>query len=40
LQKLAANSDQSARALEVAILTFARTIEVQNMRWSQHGVSK
>jgi integrase len=35
MQKLAANSDQSARALEVAILTFARTIEVQNMRWSQ-----
>lgn len=35
IQNLAANSDQSARALEVAILTFARTIEVQNMRWSQ-----
>jgi integrase len=35
MQKLVANSDQSARALEVAILTFARTIEVQNMRWSQ-----
>jgi integrase len=35
MQKLAGNSDQSARALEVAILTFARTIEVQNMRWSQ-----
>jgi integrase len=35
MQKLAANSDQSTRALEVAILTFARTIEVQNMRWSQ-----
>jgi len=35
MQKLASNSDQSARALEVAILTFARTIEVQNMRWSQ-----
>jgi len=35
MQKLAANSDRSARALEVAILTFARTIEVQNMRWSQ-----
>ncbi len=35
IQKLVANSDQSARALEVAILTFARTIEVQNMRWSQ-----
>src|SRR5439155_9617460 len=35
MQKLAANSDQSAQALEVAILTFARTIEVQNMRWSQ-----
>ena len=35
MQKLAANSEQSARALEVAILTLARTIEVQNMRWSQ-----
>lgn len=35
MQKLAAHSDQSTRALEVAILTFARTIEVQNMRWSQ-----
>lgn len=35
MQRLAANSDQSARALEVTILTFARTIEVQNMRWSQ-----
>jgi integrase len=35
MSKLAANSDQSARALEVAVLTFARTIEVQNMRWSQ-----
>lgn len=35
LQKLAANSDQSARALEVVILTFARTNEVQTMRWSQ-----
>ena len=35
MQKLAPNSDQSARALEVAILTFARTIEVQNTRWSQ-----
>jgi integrase len=35
MRKLAATSDQSARALEVAVLTFARTIEVQNMRWSQ-----
>jgi integrase len=35
MSKLAANSDQSARALEVAVLTFARTIEVQNMRWLQ-----
>lgn len=32
MQKLSANSDQSARALEVAVLTFARTIEVQNLR--------
>jgi integrase len=35
MEKLAANPDQSARALEVTILTFARTIEVQNMRWSK-----
>jgi integrase len=35
MQKLTTHSDQSARALEVAILTLARTIEVQNMRWSQ-----
>jgi integrase len=35
MHKLAAIPDQSARALEVTILTFARTIEVQNMRWSQ-----
>jgi integrase len=35
MRKLAATSDQSARALEVAVLTFARTIEVQNMRWLQ-----
>jgi hypothetical protein len=34
MQRLAADSDQSARALEVTILTFARTVEVQNMRWS------
>ena len=35
MQTLAANPTQSARALEIAILTFARTNEVQNMRWSQ-----
>src|SRR5258708_30988165 len=35
MQKLAANPEQSARALEVTILTLARTIEVQNMRWPQ-----
>ncbi|WP_426442531.1 tyrosine-type recombinase/integrase [Bradyrhizobium genosp. P] len=35
MQKLTANSDQSTRALEVAILTLARTNEVQSMRWSQ-----
>jgi hypothetical protein len=35
MQKLAANPEQSARALEVTILTLARTIEVQNMRWSK-----
>jgi integrase len=35
MQKLAATASQSARALEVTILTLARTAEVQNMRWSQ-----
>jgi integrase len=35
MQKLAANPEQSARALEVTILSLARTIEVQNMRWPQ-----
>jgi integrase len=35
MQKLATNSDKSSPALELAILTFARTIEVQNTRWSQ-----
>ena len=34
-QRLAANPEQSARALEVTILTLARTIEVQNMRWAK-----
>jgi integrase len=35
MQKLAAVSDQSARALEATILTLVRTIETQNMRWTQ-----
>lgn len=35
MQKLNADPDQSARALEVTILTLARTNEVQNMRWAQ-----
>jgi integrase len=35
MQKLASTASQSARALEVTILTLARTAEVQNMRWSQ-----
>jgi integrase len=35
MQKLAIVRDQSARALELTIFTFARTIEVQNMRWTQ-----
>ncbi|MBV9985133.1 site-specific integrase [Bradyrhizobium sp.] len=35
MQKLAGTSSQSARALEVTILTLARTAEVQTMRWSQ-----
>ena len=35
MQKLAAIPDQSARALEVTILTLVRTNETQNMQWSQ-----
>ena len=35
MQKLASITTQSARALEVTILTLARTAEVQNMRWTQ-----
>jgi len=35
MQKLAVKPEQSARALEVTILSLARTIEVQNMRWPQ-----
>jgi AraC-like DNA-binding protein len=35
MHKLGAISTQSARALEVMILTLARTAEVQNMRWAQ-----
>ncbi|MES5482818.1 tyrosine-type recombinase/integrase [Bradyrhizobium sp. INPA03-11B] len=35
MRKLSTNPDQSARALQVAILTLARTNEVQSMRWSQ-----
>src|SRR5258708_4139387 len=35
MQKLAANPEQSARALELTILSLARTIEIQNMRWPQ-----
>jgi integrase len=35
MQTLATIPDQSARALEVTILTLDRTNETQNMRWSQ-----
>lgn len=35
MHKLTSIPKQSARALEVTILTFARTAEVQNMRWTQ-----
>ena len=35
MHKLSAISTQSARALEVIILTLGRTAEVQNMRWAQ-----
>jgi integrase len=35
MQTLAGVDTQSARALEVTILTLVRTIETQNMKWSQ-----
>jgi integrase len=35
MEKLAAIPDQSARALEITILTLVRTNETQNMQWSQ-----
>ena len=35
MHKLGAISTQSARALEVTILSLARTADVQNMRWAQ-----
>ncbi len=35
MQTLAAIPDQSARALQITILTLVRTIETQNMRWDQ-----
>jgi integrase len=35
MQKLATINDQSARALEITILTLVRTNETQNMRWPQ-----
>jgi integrase len=35
MQTLAGIDDQSARALEVTILTLVRTIETQNMKWAQ-----
>ncbi len=35
MQKLATVADQSARAVEITLLTVARTHEIQNMRWSQ-----
>jgi integrase len=35
MQTLAKTPDQSARALETTILTLVRTIETQNMRWTQ-----
>ena len=35
MHKLSSIRTQSARALEVTILTLARTAEVQNMRWTQ-----
>jgi integrase len=35
MQKLATIADQSARAVEITLLTVARTHEILNMRWSQ-----
>jgi integrase len=35
MRKLSSISTQSARALEVTIMTLARTAEVQSMRWAQ-----
>ncbi|HTF78568.1 MAG TPA: integrase arm-type DNA-binding domain-containing protein, partial [Bradyrhizobium sp.] len=35
MHKLSTIADQSARAIEIAVLTVARTHEIQNMRWSQ-----
>lgn len=35
IQQLASVQDQSARALEITILTLARTNEVQNLKWDQ-----
>jgi len=35
MRKLATVADQSARAVEITLLTVARTHEIQNMRWSQ-----
>jgi integrase len=33
--RLSTVADQSARAIEITVLTVARTHEIQNMRWSQ-----
>ena len=35
MRKLSRIGDQSARAIEITVLTVARTHEIQNMRWSQ-----
>jgi integrase len=35
MHKLSTIADQSARAIEITVLTVARTHEIQNMRWSQ-----
>jgi integrase len=35
MHKLSTVADQSARAIEIPLLTVARTHEIQNMRWSQ-----
>jgi hypothetical protein len=38
VRQLSTVADQSARAIEITVLTVARTHEIQNLRWSQLGL--